>query len=187
MRAFSNFIKEKMIVSFEGDAHFNLVTVEPFKIQGWSGTDARKAMRTKAGDRFPFGMIDFRNIPGASFEGTKSTRFYEPFLSKFVDYANPKFREVNVWLWIVGDRRAKLVYKMVQNLKPKYAVLKSHDVAAPAEGTYSTLKHKKTKIINVLCLYFVYKVELLKVPSPRRIGYQQEFVRRGEVRQLSRG
>ena len=32
--AFSNFIKEKNIVSFEGDAHFNLVILDPLKIQG---------------------------------------------------------------------------------------------------------------------------------------------------------
>ena len=36
-RAFSNFIKEKKIVSFERDTHFNLVTFEPLKIQGWPG------------------------------------------------------------------------------------------------------------------------------------------------------
>ena len=33
-RAFSNFIKEKKIVSFEGDAYFNQVSFEPLKIQG---------------------------------------------------------------------------------------------------------------------------------------------------------
>ena len=32
-RAFSNFIKEKKIVQFEGDVHFNLVTFKPLKIQ----------------------------------------------------------------------------------------------------------------------------------------------------------
>ena len=164
-RAFSNFIKEKKIVSFEGDAHFNLVTVDPLKIQGWPGSDARKAIRTKAGDRFPFAMIDFRNIPGASFEGTMSTPFYEPFFTKFVDYGSPKFREVDVWLWIVEDRRAEQVYEIVRKLQPEYAVSKSHYVAAPAEGAYSTLKDKKTRIVNVLCLYFVYKAELLKVPN----------------------
>ena len=31
-RTFSNFIKEKKIVNFQGDAHFNLVTLEPLKI-----------------------------------------------------------------------------------------------------------------------------------------------------------
>ena len=53
---------------------------------------------TKAGDRFPFAMMDFRNIPGASFKGTMSTLFYEPFFTKFVDCASPKFKEVSVWL-----------------------------------------------------------------------------------------
>ena len=162
-RAFSNFIKEKKIVSFEGDAHFNLVTLEPPKIQGWPGVDARKAIRTNAGDRFPFGMIDFRNIPGSSFEGTMSTPFYEPFLSKFVDYASPKFREVDIWLWIVEDRRAEQVYEIVRKLQPDYAVSKSHYIAAPAEGAYTTLKDKKTKVVDVLCLYFVYKANFLKV------------------------
>jgi hypothetical protein len=164
-RAFSNFIKEKKIVQFEGDAYFNLVTFEPLKIQGWPGQDARMAIRTKAGGRFPFGMIDFRNIPGSSFEGTMSTLFYDPFLSKFVDYASPKFREIDVWLWIVEDRRAEQVYDLVRKLQPEYAVSKSHYIAAPAEGAYTSLKDKKTKVVNVLCLYFVYKAELLKVPN----------------------
>jgi hypothetical protein len=35
------------------------------------------------------------------------TPFYEPLLSKFVDYASPKFRKVDIWLWIVEDRRAE--------------------------------------------------------------------------------
>ena len=85
-RAFAIFIKEKKIVRFESDAHFNLVTLDPLKIQGWPGSDARMVIRTKAGDHFPFAMLDFRNIPGSSFEGTMSTPFYEPFFSKFVDY-----------------------------------------------------------------------------------------------------
>ena len=164
-RAFSNFIKEKKIVQFEGDASFNLVTLEPLKIQGWPGQDARMAIRTKAGDRFPFGMIDFRNIPGSSFEGTMSTLFYDPFLSKFVDYASPKFREIDIWLWIVEDRRAEQVFDLARKLQPEYAVSKSHYIAASAEGAYTTLKDKKTKVVNVLCLYFVYKAELLKVPN----------------------
>ena len=165
VRIFSNFIKEKKIVSFEGDAQFNLVTLEPLKIQGWPGVDARKVIRTNARDRFPFGMIDFRNIPGSSFEGTMSTPFYEPFLSKFVDYASPKFREVDVWMWIVEDRRAEQVYEIVRKLQPDYAVSKSHYIAAPAEGAYTTLKDKKTKVVNVLCLYFVYKANLLKADN----------------------
>jgi hypothetical protein len=164
-RAFANFIKEKKIVWFEGDAQFNLVTFEPLKIHGWPGSDARMAIRTKAGDRFPFAIIDFRNIPGSSFEGTMSTPFYEPFFSKFVDYANPKFREVDVWLWIVEDRKSEQVHDIVRKLQPEYAVSKSHYVAAAAEGAYSTLNDKKTKVVNVLCLYFVYKTELMKVPN----------------------
>ena len=59
LKAFNNFIKEKKIVHFEGSAHFNPVTIEPLKIQGWPGPEARMAIRTKAGGRFPFGLIDF--------------------------------------------------------------------------------------------------------------------------------
>ena len=164
-RALSNFIKEKEIVSFKGDTYFNLVTLDPLKIQGWPGSDSRKAIRTKAGDRFSFAMIDFKNIPGASFERTMSTPFYEPFFSKFVHYVSPKFREVDIWLWIVEDRRAEQVYEILRKLQSEYAVSKSHYIAVPEEGAYNTLKDKKTKIVNVLCLYFVYKAELLKVPN----------------------
>ena len=94
--AFSNILKEKKIVSFEGDAHFNLVALKPLKIQGWPSVNARKSIRTNVRDRFPFGMIDFKNIPRSSFEGTMSTPFYEPFLLKFLDYASLKFKEVDI-------------------------------------------------------------------------------------------
>jgi hypothetical protein len=164
-RAFLNFIKEKRFVTFEGSAHFNMVTFEPVKIKGWPGPDSRMAIRLKAGDRFPFGIIDFRNIPGNEDEGIMSAPFYAPFWSKFVEYASPRLREVDVWLWIVEDQKAEQVYDIVRKLQPEYAVSKSHYVAAPVEGAYSTLRDPKTKIVNVLCLYFVYKAELLKTPN----------------------
>ena len=40
-----------------------------------------------------------------------------------MDYASPKFREVDIWLWIVEDRRAEQVYEIVLKLHPEYAVL----------------------------------------------------------------
>ena len=164
-RAFTNFIKEKKMIRFEGDAHFNLVTFDPLKIQGWPGVEARKAIRVRANDHFPFGILDFRNIPGGAIEGAMSCPFYEPFVTKFQDYGSPRFREVDIWLWIVEDRRAEQVYEIVRKLQPEYAVSKSHYLAAPAEGAYSTLRDKKTKQLNLLCLYFVYKAEVLKVPN----------------------
>ena len=161
-RAFSNFIKEKRIVKFEGDALFNPVTFDPLKIQGWPGVEARKAIRLKAGDRFPFGLIDWRLCPGAGIEGSLSSPFYEPFLTKFLEYGCPRFREVDIWLWIVEDRRAEQVYEVVRRLQPDYAVSKSHYSPAPAEGLYSVMKDKKTKRVESLCLFFVYKAELVR-------------------------
>jgi hypothetical protein len=163
--AFSNFIKEKKIVSFEGEAFFNPVSLKPLKIQGWPGVESRKQIRVNAADRFPFGLIDFRNIPGHETEGTMSVPFYGEFMPKFLDYASPRLREVDVWLWIVEDRRAEQVFELVQKLQPDYAVSKSHYVPAPAEGAYTTLKDKKTKVLSLLCLYFVFKANLLKDPS----------------------
>jgi hypothetical protein len=104
-RAFSNFVKEKRIVTFEGGAHFYPVTLEPLKIQGWLGVEPRKAIKLRAKEHFHFALIDFKNIPSSSFEGTMSTLFHEPFLAKFVDYASPKLREIDTWLWIVEDKR----------------------------------------------------------------------------------
>jgi len=94
-----------------------------------------------------------------------STLFYELFLAKFAEYACPKLREIDTWLWIVEDRRAEQVYEIVRKLQPEYAVSKSHYIAAPTEGAYNTLTDKKTKVVHVLCLYFVYKAEFLKVPN----------------------
>ena len=53
----------------------------------------------------------------------------------------------------------------MHKLQPEYAVSKSHYVAAPAEGAYITTKDKKTKMLIVLCLYFVYKAELLNMQN----------------------
>lgn len=163
--AFANFIKEKRVISFEGDAHFNPVSFTPFVIQGWPGNDPRKAIRLKAKDRFPFAILDFRNIPGSSFEGTMSTPFYEPFLTKFNDYGSPRLREPDVWLWMVEDRRAEQVYDIVRKMQPEYVVSKAHYIPAPAEGAYTSLRDKKTKSMGVLTLYFVYKATLLKVEN----------------------
>ena len=161
-RFFSNFIKEKKIVTFEDDAHFNRVTLDPLKIQG---IEARNAIRIKARDGFPFSMIDFENIPGGSIEGAMSCPFYKPFITKFVDYGCPWFREVDIWFWIVEDRKSEQVYEIVCKLQPEYAVLKSPYVAALADGAYNATKNKKTKMVKVICLYFVYKVELLNVQN----------------------
>lgn len=165
LRAFSNFIKEKRVVCFEGSAHFNPVTFEPLKIQGWPGPEARMAIRTKAGGRFPFGMIDFRNIPYGSTEGAMTSPFYDRFLAHFVDYGCPRFREVDIWLWIVEDKKSEQVYELVRKLQSDYAVSKAHYVANAAEGAYTSLRDKKTKTLNLLCLYFVYKAELLNIPN----------------------
>ena len=72
------------------------VTFDPLKIQGWLGVEARKAIRVKVGDRFPFGLIDWRLAPGGAIEGAISSPFYKPFLTKFVDYGCPRFREVDI-------------------------------------------------------------------------------------------
>ena len=165
-RVFSNFIKEKKCVSFEGVAHFNEVIGCPLKIKGWEGENMRSAIRAKANDSFSFALMDFRNIPLSSVEGTMSTPFYDTFLTKFIEYASPRLKEPEVWLWIVEDRRAEQVYEIVRKyMQPDYAVSKSHYVAAPAEGAYTTLKDKKNKVINTLCLYFVYKSKYIQLPD----------------------
>lgn len=109
-------MKEGKIVIFEGDAHFNPVTFDPLKIQGWPGVDSRKVIRTRARDHFPFAIKDFKNIHGSLFEGTMSTLFHDPFMAKFVEYVGPKLREINVWLRIVEDRQAQQVYGIVKKL-----------------------------------------------------------------------
>jgi hypothetical protein len=55
-------------------------------------------------------------------------------------------------------------------------VSKSHYVTAPAEGAYNSLTNKKTKVVNVLCLYFVYKAEFLKMPN-HPITWMEKYYR----------
>ena len=159
LRAFNNFIKEKKIVRFEGSAHFNPVTIEPLKIKGWPGAEARMAIRTKAGGRFPFGMIDFRNIPYGSTERAMSGPFYDKFITKFVDYGCPRFREVDIWLWIIETKSQSRCTSLSASCNP-ISVHKAHYVAASTEGAYTSLMNKKTKNLSLVCLYFVYKAEL---------------------------
>lgn len=59
-------------------------------------------------------------------------------------------------LRIVEDRRADQVYEIVKQLHTDYTVTKSYYISHLAEGVYLTLKDKNTKVVNVLCLYFVY-------------------------------
>ena len=41
-------------------------------------------------------------------------------------YASPKFKEVDIWLWIVKDKKLKQVYEIVRRIATKYTVSKSH-------------------------------------------------------------
>lgn len=151
---FSNFIKKKKVVSFDGDAHFNLVTFTPFVILGWLNNDPRKAIKRKIKDWFLFAILDFRNVPCSSFEGTMSMPFYEPFLTKFNEYASPMLREPDLWLWIVEDKMAEQVYDIVRKMLPEYAMSKTHYIPTRAEVVYTSLHDKKTKVVGVLSLYF---------------------------------
>ena len=123
----------------------------------------KNILLSRARECFSFVLMDFKNILGSSFEGTMSIMFHEPFMSKFADYASPKLKKIDILLWIVEDMRTKQVYKIVQKLHLEYVVSNSHYIAAPTEGAYSTLKVKKSKVVNILCLYFLYKAKLLKV------------------------
>ena len=75
-------------------------------------------IRTKAEGHLQFRMIDFRNIPYGSTEGAMSSLFYNLFLTKFVDYGRARFREVDVWLWIIENRKSEQVYDLVRKLQP---------------------------------------------------------------------
>lgn len=57
-----------------------------------------------------FALLDFRNIMRSMLEGTMSTPFYDPFLTKFIECTCPRMKEPNVWLWIVGDKKAEQLY-----------------------------------------------------------------------------
>lgn len=81
---FSNFIKGKKIVSFEGEAHFGAVVMEPVKIVGWLRDNGWAQIQVKAKDHISFAFLDFKNIPGSTFKGTMSMPFDNPFLGSFL-------------------------------------------------------------------------------------------------------
>lgn len=110
-RVFSNIIKEKKVVKFEGEAHFGAVVMKPIKIIGWPNENEHARIWLKAKDHISFALLEFRNYMGSSLKGAMSTPFYNPFLAKFVKYASPKMKEPDVWLWIVEDKK-NIVYTL---------------------------------------------------------------------------
>ena len=54
------------------------------------------------------------------------------------------------------------VYEIVRKLQLDYNVTNSPYIVNPTQRTYSALKDKQNKVINVPCLYFVYQTKLLK-------------------------
>ena len=41
--------------------------------------------------------------------------FYDSFLAKLMEYANPRMKELKVRLWIVEDREPDQMYEIIRN------------------------------------------------------------------------
>jgi hypothetical protein len=105
---FSYIIKEKKVVHFEGEAHFGAVVMKAIKIIGWPNENEHARIWLNAKDHISFALLEFMNYMGSSLKGIMSTPFYNPFLAKFVEYASPKMKEPDVWLWIVEDKKTRV-------------------------------------------------------------------------------
>jgi hypothetical protein len=42
-----------------------------------------------------------------------SILFHEPFMARFIEYASPRLREINIWMWIMEYRKTKQVHEIV--------------------------------------------------------------------------
>lgn len=105
----------------------------------------------KANDHIFFVLLDFGNSPKSLFKRTMTTLLYEPFLAKFVEYVGSMMKHPNLWLWIVEDIRANEVEMLLE-----FVVSTSHYGFDLGKGANSTLKVKKTKVMDTTCVYYMY-------------------------------
>ena len=121
----------------------------------WDDTISRAEVRE---DRrgYPFTLINFRGIPGASRQGAKDMPFYNPFMAKFMEYKSPAIREPHIWLWIVEQEKLSVVTELYEEMiKFKYIIF--HSIYAPTktEGIMAINEARCNKQVGAVSLIFL--------------------------------
>ena len=151
------FLERKLRATFEGVARFCVVTtgLERVTFSKWDGTITRAEVRE---DRrgCPFALIDFRGIPGGSRQGGVDMPFYNPFISKFIEYKSPAIREPHVWLWIVEQEKLPVVVALYeQYIKFEYHIFHSTYVPAKTEGIVAINEARGNRQVGAVSLIFL--------------------------------
>ena len=154
---YKQFLVRKRKATYEGVARFCVVTtgIERTTFSKWDGTISRAEVRE---DRrgCPFALIDFRGIPGASRQGAKDMPFYNPFMTKFMEYKSPGMREPHVWLWIVEQEKLSVVTELYEEtIKFEYSIFHSTYVPAKTEGIVAINEARGNKQVGAVSLIFL--------------------------------
>ena len=152
-----NFMKEKKIVKFEGEAHFNFVDNTGIRFSGWGLVT--RAQTREGFFNFPFAVIDYRMVPGSHTKGDMSSPFFDQFMKAFVKFKSPNMHEPEVWLWIVDAERQEQVHDLYRStLSDQYTIHRSQYMPCPSEGVAHNME-KKNKQISCITLYFLVKIQ----------------------------
>ena len=164
------FLERKRSAKFEGASRFCLVTtgVTNTTFSMWDNSTTKMEVR-KDRRGCPFGLIDFRCIPGCNRTGIKGMQFYEPFMSKFIEFNSPSIREPHVWLWIVEhDKLAAITDLYDDKLKFQYDIFHSTYLPCKTEGITGIAEGKGIKQVGAVCLVFLMYKELRDGRPPVR-------------------
>ena len=154
---YMSFLERKKNAEFKGLARFCVVTtgMERTTFSKWDGTISRAEVRE---DRrgCPFAILDFRGIPGSSKQHQPGSPFYNPFMSKFIDYKSPAMREPNVWLWVVEQEKVPAVLELYETLKFEYNIFQSTCVPAKTEGVVANSEYKNKQVGAVSLIFLTH-------------------------------
>ena len=154
---YAKFLERKRRTTFEGVARFCAVTTgrERTTFSKWDGMLSRVEVRV---DRrgCPFALIDFRGIPGAYRQGGKDMTFYDPFMTKFMEYKSPAMMEPHVWLWIVKQEKLTVVTKLYEKtVKFEYNIFHSTYVPTKTKGIVAINEARGNKQVGAASLVFL--------------------------------
>jgi hypothetical protein len=157
LQRYITFLERKRNATFHGIARFCLVTtgLTTTTFSGWDdGTSRMEVREDRRG--CPFGIIDFRCIPGCGRQGIKGMPFYEPFMSKFVAFKSPSIREPHVWLWISDHERLAAVTDFYEaHIKHEYILFHSTYLPCKTEGITAINEARGNKQVGAVCLMFL--------------------------------
>ena len=157
VRRYIMFLERKRTAKFSGVARFCHVTVgvNNTTFSGWDDRASRMEVREDRSGS-PFGLIDFRCIPGCTRQGIKGMPFYEPFMTKLLELKSPGIREPHVWLWIVDQERLAAVTDLYDtHIKFQYTIVHSAYLPCKTEGITLFNEARGVKQVGTVSLLFL--------------------------------